>query len=100
MSGKPMKKVFSILLVAGVLCVGLTGALAVVPHVHGRDFNHSQHETCPVHQLSLHPLHLASVEAAFLVVFLAACFGRIFSAKVFPFVFHEFLFLRAPPVSR
>lgn len=48
-----MKKFLVCLSVLAIACVSITGALAIVPHGHGDDLDHSQHESCPVYQAGL-----------------------------------------------
>lgn len=46
-------KFIAVLLTVAVVLAGGAQALAVVPHVHGHDADHSAHSTCPVHQAQL-----------------------------------------------
>jgi len=93
-----MKKFFSVLTIVAVISLGVVGALAVVPHVHGKDLDHSKHETCPVYQFSLQNLNAAIasfISAAVLFLF----FYFIHVRKSFSFAQHfSSVSLRAPPV--
>ena len=63
-----MKKVLAVLLVCFVVMLALLGALSVFPHVHGNDFDHSAHKSCPVYQFSLHESGAIVVMFCFFVV--------------------------------
>ena len=70
-----------------------------MPHSHGKDVGHTNHESCPIYQASLHPLHLILVpldvlSALFLVGFLI---GKENSSacSLYPF----FVSARDPPYS-
>ena len=92
-----MKKKLSLLLVTSILFFGVVGALAVIPHVHGKDFNHSHHETCPVYQFGIGNVHADVSQADVIVAFLLLCFLieiQKSSAVVF---LRSFAHLRAPP---
>jgi hypothetical protein len=49
-----LRRPLALLLFLSILSVGMVGALSVVPHVHGDDFDHSKHASCPIHQLGQH----------------------------------------------
>jgi hypothetical protein len=51
--GRMAKKLFSAFFLAAFLFAGLAGALSIVPHVHGQDTDHSEHQDCALYQLSL-----------------------------------------------
>jgi hypothetical protein len=94
-----MKKFFSILLVFSVVLLALLGALAVLPHAHPGDFNHSQHPACPVYQLALHAFDgLVLCWGLLCLVFV----WTFFSTKKFLVLvscFSSNISLRAPPLS-
>ncbi len=94
-----MKKLLCVLSVVAVVALGIVGALAVVPHAHGNDFKHAQHESCPVYQMGLAHCN-AAFSAVISFVFFAFIVWRktasAFCAEKSPFFF---AFLRAPPVS-
>lgn len=93
------KKILVFLTAVGVFSLGLVGALAVVPHVHGHDLDHSSHSTCPVHQVASVSV-FAAVFAAVLVTFARTVSFR--KERKLSFVFFSpafFLRLRAPPAS-
>ena len=93
-----MKKKLSLLLVASILFFGVVGALAVVPHVHGKDFNHSQHETCPVYQFGIGHVHADVFHVAVVAAFFLFCF-LVEIQKSSPVFFSRSLaHPRAPPV--
>ena len=92
-----MKKFLAVLAVLAIACVSVTGALAVIPHAHGSDFDHSQHKTCPVHQVGLSGVQAAFVQALIFFFTLAAC-SLVFISKAFnEHFFSSTLFLRGPP---
>lgn len=94
-----LKKLLVVAAVTGVVALGVLGALAVVPHAHGHDYNHSSHEACPVHQAALLSVH-AVVFAAVVVVFaVLVSFRREHRLSFVRFSPDLFLRLRAPPVS-
>ena len=92
------KKILVVLFTVFFVPLTVTSALGVIPHVHGKDFNHSQNESCPVHQIGslavdFNPNPFQGPEIGLL--------GRIrnlqetsFSSKFF-----SFISLRAPPTS-
>jgi len=49
-----VKKICAGLSVAAILVSAFLAGLAVIPHVHERDLDHSQHKSCPVYQKSFH----------------------------------------------
>mgnify|MGYP001608714618 CR=1 len=75
-----MKKSLAVLILLSVLSMGLVGALSIVPHVHGDDFDHSKHTACPIYQVGIHGLE--AVVTGFLSVF-------VFSAIVFLLFFTD-----------
>lgn len=92
-----MKKFLAGLVICSVVVLGIIGALAVIPHVHGNDTDHSQHETCPIHQFNL--IHTgATVATVFtlIFIFLAAYLEIVKKSFVYTSV-HLFASLRAPP---
>lgn len=95
-----VKKAFVILVIGCVVCLALIGALSVVPHTHGNDFNHSTHQSCPIYQFSIHPLQVA-LQASGVVI---ATFFFLSYIGFAEFLFHHTnLFLttrlRSPPFS-
>jgi hypothetical protein len=94
-----MKKFLAGFVLCSVVVLGIIGALAVIPHVHGNDTDHSQHETCPVHQFNL--IHTGATVAAVFVltfIFLAACLEIVKKSFIYISV-RSFALLRAPPAG-
>ena len=93
-----VRKCLAALAIIGVLALGIVGALAVVPHAHDKDYNHSRHETCPVYQFGLSNVHadLFHVDVI-LALFL---FGFLIETQKSLSIFfsRSFAYLRAPPV--
>ena len=93
-----MKKSLALLAVFSIFALGAVGALSAVPHVHGKDVNHSQHETCPVHQFGLGNVHADVSHISVLAALFLFCF-LIELPKSSAVVFsRSFAHLRAPPV--
>ena len=93
-----MKKIFAMLVIAMTFSAVMVGALSVVPHVHGDDFDHSKHQTCPVYQQSLHDSD-ADVTASFVLgISFLVVFASILLQNFRVFTCRFFLSLRAPPV--
>ncbi len=92
-----MKKLFSVFIIAGVVCLALIGALSVVPHVHGDDFNHSEHASCPIHQLGQHGFQaiITSFGAVIALSFVLYLFAFIDLPAIT--LFTRFFSVRAPP---
>jgi hypothetical protein len=93
-----MKKFFVILGVLAIACVSVTGALAVVPHGHDGDLDHSRHTACPVYQAGLHSLECVSPVFSFFIAFLFLCFFKEKHTPSFPRIFRSHSLLRAPPI--
>lgn len=92
-----MKKLLSALILSSFLAMGAVAALSVVPHAHGNDYDHSQHENCPIHQFGLHQAHADILAAAVLGALFLLC-GFIEPKKSSSFFFSiPFGSLRAPP---
>ena len=92
-----MKKKLSLLLVLSVLFFGVVGALSVVPHVHSKDFNHSQHETCPVYQFGIGNVHADVSHVAAIIVLFIFCFLIEIQKSLPVFFSRSSAHSRAPP---
>ena len=92
-----MKKTLSLLVVLSVLSFGAVGALSVVPHVHGKDFNHSQHETCPIYQFGVGNVHADAFFAGIVIALFLLCFLIQTQKSLVVFLSRSFACLRAPP---
>jgi len=93
-----VKKALAVLAVCFVVILALVGALSVVPHVHGNDFDHSTHKSCPIYQFSLHSVNFALHTTALVFVIFSLFFLWV---KEFQFPKHTLFFtalLRAPPI--
>ncbi len=80
-----LRKPLALLLFLSILSVGMVGALSVIPHVHGDDFNHSKHASCPIHQLVQHGFQ--------------AVIGGFGTAIVFSFVVCLLVFIDRPVIA-
>ena len=89
-----------VLTVLGVLCLGILGALAVIPHAHGNDLNHSHHKDCPVYQFGLgHTVADVSVINAIVALLLFSYL--IAFQKTLPIIVSgKISLLRGPPTRR
>jgi len=92
-----MKKVFCVLFVIAIVVLGVLGALAVLPHAHGHDFHHSQHENCPVYQFSISHSNAMQAGTVFFAFFGLSFFLLILLLTSFSKPFNYFFSLRAPP---
>ena len=92
-----MRKLLAVLSIVAVLFLGIVGALAVVPHTHGNDYNHSKHENCPVYQFGVQKVH--ATEAAAVVFSLVFVLQFILFQENHSFlgIHHLFSYLRGPP---
>ena len=93
-----MKKTLSLVVVLSVLFFGVVGALSVIPHVHGKDFNHSQHETCPVYQFGVSNVHADVSHVAVIITLFLFCFLIEIHKSLTIALSRSFAHLRAPPV--
>ncbi len=96
---KNISKPLSVLAVLAVVLFGIGAGLSILPHVHGNDFDHSQHKSCPVYQIGLHSTDIVSASVfAFIVLFvLVFSVNEIFNSD-FLCPFLHYFHLRAPPV--
>ena len=95
-----MKKLLTLLTILAIVCLGVVGALAVVPHAHGNDLNHSHHKDCPVYQFGLgHTVADISVINAIVALFL---FSYLLAfQKTLPIIVSgKTTLLRGPPARR
>ena len=93
-----MKKILSLVVVSSVLIFGLVGALSVIPHAHGKDLDHSQHQTCPVYQFGVSNVHGDVFHVATIVTIFLLCFLIEIQKSSTAFFSRSFAHLRAPPV--
>ena len=92
-------KFLIVLLVSCVVLLALLGALAVLPHAHGGDFNHATHQSCPVYQFSLHSVDFNFQAAALVAVIFSLIFLKIREFASPRSIFFFTASLRAPPAS-
>ena len=92
-----MKKFLAALAIVAVMGFGIVGALAVIPHTHGKDFNHSQHQTCPVYQFGISNVHADVSHVDFIVALFIFCFLIEFQKSVPVFFTRSLTHPRAPP---
>jgi len=92
-----VKKTLAVLLVCFVVLLALLGALSVLPHAHGNDFDHSTHKSCPVYQFSLHDS--AAILVTFCFIVAGFFVGYLIPAQEFFLIqpSHRFASPRAPP---
>ena len=93
-----MKKKLSLFIAASVFALGIVGALAVVPHVHGKDFNHSQHQTCPIYQFGIGNVHADVSHAAVIIALFIFCFLIEIRKVSHTFFSRSSAHSRAPPI--
>ena len=92
-----MKKSLSILAIAAIVFLGVVGALAVVPHTHGNDFDHSKHATCPVYQFSLQGFNAVFTSFSIATVLFQFCYFVSLKKNSFLRSYLSFVSSRAPP---
>lgn len=92
-----MKKSLAVLAIVAVFSLGIIGALAIVPHIHGDDTDHSKNQGCAVHQAAT--VILGGSVSIFVLICGFAFVARIVSDGEQAFVSYSTssLFLRAPP---
>ena len=94
-----VKKVLAVLIVFFVVILALVGALSVIPHAHGKDFDHSKHQSCPIYQFSLHAFGaVPTVFKITAIVFFLFYLLRVQDSFSADFSY-RFSFLRAPPTA-
>jgi hypothetical protein len=93
-----MKRTLSILAVVAVLFLGVVGALAVIPHAHGKDFDHSEHATCPIYQLSLQNFSAVFPDVLAAAAFFLFCYFVSFKKDGYFSSHSSVISSRAPPV--
>ena len=91
------KKLFALILIAALVFTGGLAALSVLPHTHGKDFDHSKHSTCPVYQVSLTGFAATAVVFAFFSIYLFSKRFFYFQASLLEFVSSYRVLLRGPP---
>jgi len=97
--GSVPKKILALTLAVLFMTASVVAALSVLPHSHGKDFNHAHHEDCPVYQISICGFVATHTVSAAVAVFLLV--GFVFLE--IPFYFCDrvtfYQSLRAPPTS-
>ena len=95
-----VKKLLSVQTILGIVCLGVLGALAVIPHTHGNDLNHSHHKDCPVYQFGLgHTAADSSVVNVIIALFLFSYLVAF--QKTLPIIVSgKISLLRGPPDRR
>lgn len=93
-----MKRIVSVIFVLCVASAALVGGLAVLPHAHDHDFDHSQHKSCPVYQAGLHVSDATVIIHGFAFFIVALALITQSSSGIPSRVFHHSSYLRAPPV--
>jgi hypothetical protein len=94
-----MKKFLTLLGIFAILCVSVTGALAVIPHGHGDDLDHSKHAACPVFQAGILSAGFILATAGFAALLDKAARHISIEPSFFFFTRSTYASLRAPPVS-
>lgn len=95
-----MKKLTTIFIISAVLCMGVVGALALMPHAHGEDLDHSQHSSCAVHQFAQSGIQTDAAQGNFFIALFFVCY-LLFLQKSSPVVFSRLTqSLRGPPSKR
>ncbi len=92
-----MKKLFILFLTAATVSFGTMGALSLLPHSHGNDFNHAQHETCPVYQAGIAGKNFTATIFVWTIFLASALFIEKISPVFIYFKQPRFSPLRAPP---
>jgi hypothetical protein len=93
-----MRKFLSVLGILAVLCVSVTGALAVIPHGHGDDLDHSKHAACPIFQAGILSAGFILATVGFAALFYKAARHISIEPSFFFFTRSTYASLRAPPV--
>ena len=91
-----MKKCLAGLSIVAVLFLGIVGALAVIPHTHGHDVDHSKHQSCPVYQFGIQNTHAAVDDAVVFSFVFVFCFILFTECQKFSGASVLFSRLRAP----
>ncbi len=92
-----MRKSLSVLAVIAIIFAALGGALAVIPHTHGKDVDHSHHSSCPLYQISLHHFEAFVAALKIAVAFLFLSFLLLREVHLFHAPSPCSAYLRAPP---
>ena len=95
-----MKKALSVLTILAIICLGVLGALAVLPHAHGNDLNHSHHKDCPVYQFGLDNVHADIVTINAVIALFLFSYSLLFQKTLPIVVSGKISFLRGPPARR
>jgi hypothetical protein len=92
-----VKKFLALLIILLIFAFGAVGALSVVPHAHGNDFDHSQHSSCPIYQFSVHGFNAITSLFRAIVILLATFYIPFNKMSFSPIVYHPIILSRAPP---
>ena len=92
-----MKKLLAVVSIVAVLFLGVVGALAVIPHTHGNDYNHSKHESCPVYQFGVQKIHATEASVVVFSLVFVLQFVLFQETRSFSGVYRLFSYLRSPP---
>jgi hypothetical protein len=93
-----MKRFFTGLALSAIFLATIARAPAVLPHVHGSDFDHSSHKNCPVYFASALGLQAVLTSGfIFAVLFVSLYFLPQGPSRTFVSNQNAFAFLRAPP---
>ena len=93
-----MKKFFVVLTVLAVICLGILGGLAALPHAHDNDLDHSQHKDCPVYQFGLGNVHADIAVINAVIVLFLFLFCTTFQTSLPVVVSGKSTLLRSPPI--
>ncbi|MGH7197572.1 MAG: hypothetical protein ACREH5_02370 [Candidatus Omnitrophota bacterium] len=92
-----MRKFLTVLFIFALAALSMTGALAVIPHGHGDDLDHSRHASCPVHQAGLQTTAFVLAVWAFALLLQVAVRHELAESFFISFSRFNSPSLRAPP---
>lgn len=48
-----MRRALCVITIAAIICLGIMGAVSIIPHTHGKDSDQSKHSSCPICQFNI-----------------------------------------------
>ena len=93
-----MRRALCVLTMAAVVCLSIMGAISGIPHTHGKDADHSKHDSCPLCQFSIQGFSATAVTFSEVAVLSFILFCIVSINTLCDKLSYQLIPARGPPV--
>ena len=93
-----MRRALCILTIAAVVCLGIMGAISIIPHTHSKGHDNASHDSCPICQFTIQGFSATAIAFSEVAILSFVLFCLVSISTLCGTLSYQLIPARGPPI--